>query len=59
MKNFGEFFRPYINIAGLPPEVCGGQISSLKIDATNRIMTALVAFPSLVERRVLYPKPER
>ena len=54
MKNFGEFFRPYINIAGLPPEVCGGQISSLKIDATNRIMTALVAFPSLVERRVLY-----
>ena len=54
MKNFGEFFRPYINIAGLPPAVCGGRIASLKIDAKNRMMAARVQFPSLVERRVLY-----
>lgn len=54
MKNFGEFFRPYINISGLPPAVCGGLISTLRIDAKNRMMTARVAFPSLVERRVLY-----
>ena len=54
MKTFGEFFGVYIEASKLPSSVCGGSISSLQIDTKNRMITADVAFPSLVERRVLY-----
>lgn len=54
MKTFGEFFGTYIEAAKLPPLVCDGSISALQIDTGNRMITAEVAFPSLVERRVLY-----
>lgn len=54
MKTFGEFFGAYIEASKLPSCVCGGSISSLQIDTKNRMITADVAFPSLVERRVLY-----
>ncbi len=54
MKTFGEFFGSYIETDRLPDAVRGGLISQLQIDSNNRIITAEVAFPSLVERRVLY-----
>ena len=54
MKTFGEFFGAYIEASRLPSPVCNGCISSLQIDTNNRMITADVAFPSLVERRVLY-----
>ena len=54
MKTFGEFFGSFIEVDRLPSPVRDGSISSLRIDAKNRIITAEVAFPSLVERRVLY-----
>jgi len=54
LKTFGEFFGVYIEASKLPSSVCGGSISSLQIDTKNRMITADVAFPSLVERRVLY-----
>jgi len=54
LKTFGEFFGSYIEVSKLPSPVRDGFISSLQIDTGNRIITAEVAFPSLVERRVLY-----
>ncbi len=54
MKTFGEFFGTYIEVSKLPPHVCDGTVSALQIDTGNRMITAEVAFPSLVERRVLY-----
>jgi DNA polymerase-3 subunit alpha (Gram-positive type) len=54
LKTFGEFFSAYVESSKLPPAVRNGCISSLQIDASNRIITANVAFPSLVERRVLF-----
>lgn len=54
MKTFGEFFSAYIELSKLPSVVYNGCISSLQIDKSNRILTANVAFPSLVERRVLF-----
>ncbi len=54
MKTFGEFFGAYINTSNLPTCISKGNISLLKIDAKNRIIAINVAFPSLVERRVLY-----
>ena len=54
MKTFGDFFGTYIEVSKLPLPVRDGSISSLQIDTGNRIITAEVAFPSLVERRVLY-----
>ena len=59
LKTFGEFFGAYIEASRLPPPVCNGCISSLQIDTNNRIITADVAFPSLVERRVLYDVEKR
>ncbi|MBE6823603.1 MAG: PolC-type DNA polymerase III [Ruminococcaceae bacterium] len=59
MKTFGEFFSGYIETAKLPPAVQNGLISQLQIDSNNRIITAEVAFPSLVERRVLYDVENR
>lgn len=54
MKTFGEFFGPFIDTENLPSSVRDGVISSLQIDTKNRIITTEVAFPSLVERRMLY-----
>lgn len=54
MKTFGEFFSAYIETEKIPPKIRDGRISTLRIDSNNRIITAEVAFPSLVERRVLY-----
>ncbi|QEY34107.1 PolC-type DNA polymerase III [Caproiciproducens galactitolivorans] len=59
MKTFGEFFSEYIETARLPSPVYDGNISSLQIDTNKRIITADVAFPSLVERRVLYDVEKR
>ena len=59
MKTFGEFFGEYIEAARLPSPVCNGCISSLQIDTGKRMITADVAFPSLVERRVLYDVEKR
>jgi DNA polymerase-3 subunit alpha (Gram-positive type) len=54
LKTFGEFFGPFIDMENLPSSVRDGSISSLQIDTKNRIITTEVAFPSLVERRILY-----
>ncbi len=59
MKTFGEFFGAYIEASRLPSPVCNGCISTLQIDTNNRMITADVAFPSLVERRVLYDVEKR
>lgn len=54
MKNFGDFFGVYINVADFPDNVREGIISSLHIDTHDRKLTAKVSFPSLIERNVLY-----
>lgn len=59
MKNFGDFFNSYIDMAGLPPQVCSGEISSLQIDSANRTLSAQVEFSSLVESHVLHSLEER
>lgn len=59
MKTFGDFFGAYIDVSQLPPAMCGGTVSSLQIDTKQRILTAEVAFPSLVERRMLYDVEKR
>ncbi|NLJ31821.1 MAG: PolC-type DNA polymerase III [Clostridiales bacterium] len=54
MKTFGDFFGAYIDVNKLPAAMRGGTVSALQIDTKKRILTAEVAFPSLVERRMLY-----
>jgi DNA polymerase III subunit alpha, Gram-positive type len=54
VKTFGEFFGNFIEMSRLPSPVREGSIAALQIDTKNRMITAEVAFPSLVERRVLY-----
>ena len=54
MKNFGEFFSPYIDLAGFPPKIAGGEVKTMQIDSANRTLTVKVSFPSPVERSVLY-----
>lgn len=59
MKTFGDFFGAYIDVSQLPPAMRGGTVSSLQIDTKQRVLTAEVAFPSLVERRALYDVEKR
>lgn len=54
MKTFGDFFQNYIDISKMPSTVCKGEITSLQIDEQNRNIAVEVAFPSFVERRVLF-----
>ena len=54
MKSFGDFFNPYIDMAGVPPLIGGGEVRSMQIDSANRTLTVRVGFSSLVERETLY-----
>ena len=54
MKIFGEIFQNYIDISKVPSSIYGGEITSIQIDKRNRNIAVEVAFPSFVERRVLY-----
>lgn len=54
MKTFGDFFQNYIDISKVPSMVCGGEITSMQIDTQNRNIALEVAFPSFVERRILF-----
>ena len=59
MKNFGDFFNPYIDLKGLPQQVVSGEIKSLQIDSKNRTLAMRVKFSALVERPVLYALEEK
>ena len=54
MKNFSEFFEPYMKKGGLPAAIGAGNIESMKIDAQHRSMALHVAFSQPVERRLLF-----
>ena len=59
MKNFGEFFSPYIDMAGFPPQIAGSEVKTMQIDSANRTLTVKIGLASLVERGVLYRLEER
>jgi DNA polymerase-3 subunit alpha (Gram-positive type) len=59
LKNFGDFFEPYIELAGFPPQICKGEITSLQIDSESRSLTSWVKFSVPVEGRVLSSLEER
>ncbi|HEX3038507.1 MAG TPA: PolC-type DNA polymerase III [Oscillospiraceae bacterium] len=54
VKTFGDFFQNYIDISKMPSAVCNGEITAMQIDEQNRNIAMKVAFPSFVERRVLF-----
>lgn len=54
MKKFGEFFHEYIeDISRFPEPVREGTITSLQIDSNERILTAKVLFPALIDWNVI------
>ncbi len=59
MKQFGDFFSPYIDLSGLPPVIGEGSVTSLQIDSEKRALSVCVLFSTLVERSVLYSVEER
>ena len=54
MKTFGEFFGPYIELSRYPESMHHGELTGLQIDTRNRVLTAKVAFPALVDRNTLF-----
>lgn len=59
MKNFGEFFEPYISFAGLPQQVSAGQIQLLQIDSAKRALAVQLGLSALTNRTVLYDLEKR
>ncbi len=53
MKNFGDFFGPYIDLAGFPPQIAGGEVKTVQIDSANRTLTVKLGLSLLVERGTL------
>ena len=54
MKTFGEFIGPYIELSRYPESMHHGELTGLQIDTRNRVLTAKVAFPALVDRNTLF-----
>lgn len=59
MKTFGEFFGPYIELSRYPESMHHGELTGLQIDTRNRVLTAKVAFPALVDRNTLFHAERR
>ena len=49
-KTFGGFFQSYIDLSGVPQELCSAELQSMQIDVKRRVIRIVLFSPKLLKR---------